>query len=61
MSVLKTKKSFPHTDTATHISPCNLSVDVSWHVSAAIFLLELGLVCVQPVLQDSTFLLELLG
>lgn len=46
--------------TATHVSPCNLSINVSRHVSTAVLLLQLGLVRGQPVLQSSALFLELL-
>lgn len=44
----------------THIGPCDLSIDVSRHVSAAVLLLQLSLVGGQPLLQGGALLLELL-
>lgn len=44
----------------THIRPCNLSIDVSRHVPAAVLLLQLSFTGGQPLLQAGALLLELL-
>lgn len=44
----------------THFRPCNLSINVSRHVPAAILLLQLSFAGGQPLLQGGALLLELL-
>lgn len=44
----------------THISPCNFCINVCWHISTAVLLLQLSFTGDQPVLQHGGLLLELL-
>lgn len=44
----------------THISPSNFCIDLRWHISAAVLLLQLSFAGDQPLLQHGTLLLELL-
>lgn len=44
----------------THISPRNFRIDVRWHISTAVLLLQLSFTGDQPVLQHVRLLLELL-
>lgn len=44
----------------THISPRNFRIDVRWHISTAVLLLQLSFAGDQPVLQHVRLLLELL-
>lgn len=46
--------------TSAHISPCDLSIYVGWHVSTAVLLLERSLIRAQPLLQGRALLCELL-
>lgn len=44
----------------THISPGDFCIDVRWHISTAVLLLQLSFAGDQPVLQHGRLLLELL-